>query len=271
MERALLVAVGATSSGFFVLRAWLTGGVDSPFFHWMLAVPLVIAVVLQELPRATLAAAVTMVLGGLAILLGSGRPWVEAIKWAILASGMSGLAIYASVAYRRLRFREQALREATAVAQERARASDEALQARDEFLSVASHELRTPLTALKLQTERALRRPPDPALAAGPGREALEGIHRQVERLSSLVDTLLDATHAGGHAPHPAPIRRGPDAAGAPAGRTPPAAGQRRRAARCRCGPRRRWWPTSTSTAWNRCWSTCCRTPSSTATASRSR
>jgi signal transduction histidine kinase len=194
VERALLVAVGVTSSGYFVLRAWLTGGVDSPFFHWMLAVPLVIAVVLQELPRATLAAAVTMMLGGLGILLTSSRSGVEAIKWAILASGMSGLAIYASVAYRRLRFREQALREATAVAQERARASDEALQARDEFLSVSSHELRTPLTTLKLQSERALRRPPDPALATGPGREALEGIHRHIERLSSIVDTLLDAT-----------------------------------------------------------------------------
>ena len=88
---------------------------------------------------------------------------------------MSGLAIYASVAYRRLRFREQALREATAVAQERARASDEALQARDEFLSVASHELRTPLTALKLQTERALRKPPDPALASGAGARGAGG------------------------------------------------------------------------------------------------
>jgi signal transduction histidine kinase len=194
VERALLVAVGATSSGFFVLRAWLTGGVDSPFFHWMLAVPLVIAVVLQELPRATMTAAVTMLLGGLVMLIAGGRPWVESIKWAILASGMSGLAIYASVAYRRLRFREQALREATAVAQERARSSDQALQARDEFLSVASHELRTPLTALKLQTERALRKPPDPALASGAGREILEGIQRQIDRLSSLVDTLLDAT-----------------------------------------------------------------------------
>ena len=194
VERGLLVALGAASSGSLVLRAWLTGGADSPFFHWMLAMPLVIAVVLQELPRATLAAGVTMVLGGLGILIVGGRPWVEAIKWAILASGMTGLAIYASVAYRRLRFREQALREATAVAQERARSSDQALQARDEFLSVASHELRTPLTALKLQTERALRKPPDPALASGAGRETLEGIQRQIERLSGLVDTLLDAT-----------------------------------------------------------------------------
>ena len=59
---------------------------------------------------------------------------------------------------------------------------------------MASHELRTPLTALKLQTERALRQPPDPALASGPGREVLEGIHRQIDRLSSMVDTLLDAT-----------------------------------------------------------------------------
>ena len=194
VERALLVAVGATSSGYFVLRAGLTGGAESPFFQWMLVVPVVIAVVLQELPRATVTATATTVLGGLGLLIAGDRPLVEAIKWTILASGMSGLAIYASVAYRRLRFREQALREAAAVAQERARAADEALQARDEFLSVTSHELRTPLTALKLHTERALRKPPDPALAAGAGREVLEALHRQIDRMSSLVDTLLDAT-----------------------------------------------------------------------------
>ena len=194
LERALLIGLGATSSAFFALLTWMTGGASSPMFHWILAMPLVIAVVLQEIPRATVAAAITMVIGGLAILVSAGRGPAEAIQWGFLASGMSGLAIYASVAYRRLRFREQAMREAAAVAQERARAADEALQARDEFLSVTSHELRTPLTALKLQSERALRRPPDPALARGSGREVLEGMHRQIERMTGLVDTLLDAT-----------------------------------------------------------------------------
>ncbi len=193
-ERWLLIGLGATSSAFFAVLAWMTGGADSPMFHWILAMPLVIAVVLQEIPQSTLAAALTMLLGGVSILIASGRGLAEAIQWAFLASGMAGLAIYASVAYGRLRFREQALRETAAVASERARSSDQAVQARDEFLSVASHELRTPLTALKLQSDRALRRPPDPALADGPGREVLEGIHRQIERLSSVVDTLLDAT-----------------------------------------------------------------------------
>jgi signal transduction histidine kinase len=193
-ERALLVLLGATSSGLFALLAWMTGGADSPMFHWILAMPLVIAVVLQDVPRATVAAAIVMVLAGPVILLGGGRGPGDALQWAFLASGMSGLAIYASVAYRRLRFREAALREAAAVASERARASEEALQARDEFLSVASHELRTPLTALKLQSDRALRKPPDPALASGPGKETLLNLSRQIDRLSNLVDMLLDAT-----------------------------------------------------------------------------
>jgi signal transduction histidine kinase len=193
-ERIMLTLLGAGAGAFFCIITWMTGGYGSPLFHWVLAMPLLAAVVLQEYPKATLAASISSVAGGVAILLGSGEGVPMAVQWALLASGLSAMAVYAAVAYRRLRFREQALREAAAVASERARASEEALQARDEFLSVASHELRTPLTSLKLQADRALRRPPDPALARGPGREAIEGIQRQIERLNSVVDTMLDAT-----------------------------------------------------------------------------
>ena len=71
------------------------------------------------------------------------------------------------------------------------RQAGEAVQARDEFLSVASHELRTPLTALHLLV-RTLR-PPDagddlPALTP----EKLEIAERQIERIAKLVDQLFD-------------------------------------------------------------------------------
>jgi PAS domain S-box-containing protein len=72
-----------------------------------------------------------------------------------------------------------------------------AIEARDDFLSVASHELGTPLTALKLHIEQFQRTlghaPPGPA-----GPRSLEGrfdvIAQDVQRLGDLVETLLDST-----------------------------------------------------------------------------
>jgi PAS domain S-box-containing protein len=75
------------------------------------------------------------------------------------------------------------------------RSSQEAIQTRDEFLSIASHELRTPLTSLLLRLEAFER-------SAKEGREldaryvetSLEVIHRQAKRLSRLVEQLLDVS-----------------------------------------------------------------------------
>ena len=66
------------------------------------------------------------------------------------------------------------------------RTAEEAIRARDEFLTLASHELRTPLTALKLTVQ-----------ALG-GRERatpqLESADRQIQRLERLIGSLLDVT-----------------------------------------------------------------------------
>jgi signal transduction histidine kinase len=79
----------------------------------------------------------------------------------------------------------EALREAHARA-------EAAVRLRDEFLSVASHELKTPLTSLILQhglISRALG--PDSRERVGP---RLTTATRQVQRLTSLVDNLLDVS-----------------------------------------------------------------------------
>jgi PAS domain S-box-containing protein len=68
-----------------------------------------------------------------------------------------------------------------------------AIRVRDEFLSVASHELKTPLTALQLQMQGLLD-------VGRKGRldedmvPRLERASRQVERLSALVEQLLDVS-----------------------------------------------------------------------------
>ncbi|HEX5752820.1 MAG TPA: MEDS domain-containing protein [Archangium sp.] len=74
---------------------------------------------------------------------------------------------------------------------------ERAVQARDEFLSVASHDLNTPLTSLKLQVQSLTR-----TLARGDGasltREKVSSIvdrtDRQLRRLSRLVSDLLDVS-----------------------------------------------------------------------------
>lgn len=82
------------------------------------------------------------------------------------------------------------------------RETQEAVRTRDEFLSVAAHELRTPLTALRLRlqgvsTALQVDRPWSPERLT----QALASADRQVERLASLVDTLLDVSQLQSHAP----------------------------------------------------------------------
>lgn len=71
------------------------------------------------------------------------------------------------------------------------------IQAREDFLSVASHELRTPLSPLRMQFEMALRYAklvPDTYSNRRDLVELMEGAGEQMDRLMSLVDTLLDVT-----------------------------------------------------------------------------
>jgi signal transduction histidine kinase len=70
------------------------------------------------------------------------------------------------------------------------RHAEEAVRARDEFLSIASHELKTPLTSLGLQADSLLvaaRR-----LDAAPLAHKAEVVRRNVGRLTGLVARLLD-------------------------------------------------------------------------------
>lgn len=76
------------------------------------------------------------------------------------------------------------------------RRAQEAVNARDEFLSVASHELKTPLTPLKLNTQslvKTLRKNPD-SLPVDKVLKMLETSDRQVNRLARLVEDLLDVS-----------------------------------------------------------------------------
>lgn len=71
---------------------------------------------------------------------------------------------------------------------------EQAVRVRDDFLSIASHELRTPLTPLQLQAHLLRRAFARGALAPAEALGRLAMIDRSVERLTVLVDTLLDVS-----------------------------------------------------------------------------
>jgi signal transduction histidine kinase len=73
-----------------------------------------------------------------------------------------------------------------------------AVEARDRFLLIASHELRTPLTTLQLLVQGVRRQ--RPAETTSEARLAMmeskfETISRQTDRLTILIDGLLDVAH----------------------------------------------------------------------------
>ncbi|HEX8536878.1 MAG TPA: ATP-binding protein [Cystobacter sp.] len=75
------------------------------------------------------------------------------------------------------------------------RKAQEALKARDEFLSMASHDLRSPLTSLRLQLQ-AVRRDLQPGDKGPCAPEKLvsrvESMERQTDRMLRMMDALLD-------------------------------------------------------------------------------
>jgi len=70
------------------------------------------------------------------------------------------------------------------------RSAKDALEARDQFLSIAAHELRGPVTSLRLAVQ-TLRRAPVPPSSA---HKLLELIEREEKRLVRFVDELLDVS-----------------------------------------------------------------------------
>lgn len=69
--------------------------------------------------------------------------------------------------------------------------AEQAVAARDAFLSMAAHDLRTPLTTLRLLTGNLLRTPDAPAARVQP---QIASIDRQIGRMTRLIEMLLDVS-----------------------------------------------------------------------------
>jgi signal transduction histidine kinase len=88
------------------------------------------------------------------------------------------------------------------------RRAERAVRLRDDFLSTASHELRTPLSALLIQLgglERTLERDRPPITEDGRVMKKVSGALRHTNRLTRLVDSLLDVSRLSARRLHMQP------------------------------------------------------------------
>ena len=74
---------------------------------------------------------------------------------------------------------------------------EQALQIRDEFMSIASHELKTPLTSLKLQAQlrkRILEKGDPSAFTSERLTKMFDADEKQLDQITHLIDDMLDIT-----------------------------------------------------------------------------
>ncbi len=120
--------------------------------------------------------------------------WLEHTAWVLSEDFFLVLACF------------QNLREMQEIATRRAQLEnvashlEEAIAARDNFLSICSHELKTPLTSMKLQAQmgqRALANQTAQPFRLDLVQKLYQGTEKQVNRLASLVENMLDVSRIG--------------------------------------------------------------------------
>lgn len=78
--------------------------------------------------------------------------------------------------------------------------AQKSIQLRDDFIAIASHELRTPLTPMKMQAQLLKRYLSDTQIDISKMeqlRKLVDGTDRQIERLTVLVEDMLDVSRMG--------------------------------------------------------------------------
>jgi signal transduction histidine kinase len=191
MRAALFTAL--TDGGLIVLWVWATGGFASPFhLLWFLSL---VAVSFRYEWKATLFAAVLyiasylMLLAALGDLAGNGVEILVRCVYIALAGTLGSLLAHDSAEV----FQARARLQADLVEERRRAEANELDRLRDldrfksDFINAAAHELNTPLTPLRMQVH--LMGKQQDAVAH---RKSLGVVQRSVDRLASLVQTMLD-------------------------------------------------------------------------------
>lgn len=173
-----------------LVKIQLTGGSESPYVALLFAFAPCVALLVPELPGLALVGAVLSTVAGTLVRVSERRSAVDVASWAILASMVAGMAVYAAAlaraqAERELRLereRRQAL-EALSTA-ERAGLETRQLAEAGRLAAAIAHDVNGPLSAARSNLSCLLE---DPALPEDDRRDALRETREAVQRIIDIV------------------------------------------------------------------------------------
>jgi signal transduction histidine kinase len=169
------------------------GGTPGPRFGFLLALPLVLLVLLPDLPLAALLAGAACLGGGVAMLVAEGRDAWFVFEWSVLSLAIAVLAWVGGIAFRRIWISEIGAQRERALAVERL-AESEGRRAQAERLAVVgrlaagvAHEINNPLSFVKANVQYVSDELSRGAALPQEAREALGEALQGIERISQIV------------------------------------------------------------------------------------
>jgi len=211
LARASAYAVGMVSGVFASALVAASGGATGPRFGFMLAFPLVVAVLAPDVPWSAGAMGVVTLLGGL-LMLGAASPrdpWFMG-EWAALSLMATGLAVIGAASSRRLYRAETRARSERAEALLRL-AEAERSAAVGRLAADVAHRVGNPLAAVKANAQFLSECPgaaaldPDAARAIAESVESIDRVAEILAELRNLAEVSQPRGARGGRAPATGP------------------------------------------------------------------
>jgi signal transduction histidine kinase len=187
----LLLHLAALASGVAeVAIIQVAGGSTGPSFGLLLALPLIVLVLVPELPWAGALAGAATVPGGALTLLQEGRGLSDASEWACLSTAVTSLAVMGAIGFRRVWLSELRAQRERAEALERLSHADRLAMVGTLAAGVA-HEINNPLSYLASNIRCALGGLPEvlPPASSPEVEEILDALRdaelgaRRIERI----------------------------------------------------------------------------------------
>ncbi len=212
-DRAAVVA-SVVSAAHFGLITLLSGGTDALLFHWLIALPLAMSLVMQPSVRSSIWTGAAGVVAVMAIVVLEGAGTIERLQWLLMSVTAAGLATWGAHAIGQLNGLQLAAAEQRADALQRL-AQTEKVIARNERMAMVgqlaagvAHEINNPLAFVRSNVnslEAAARNPGE--FSHEELQELIEDTRTGLERIRQIVSDVRSFAREEGEDVVPCDVR----------------------------------------------------------------